>query len=104
MPALLMQAGRVLFLGNPAWKDDDANRMGATMFLPTLFVTHAMLVAVVMLLAFVVVVHCFAGKPRAQRGFEIIERANTGKSGRLRLQELVSTYKHDDQVPLKASV
>lgn len=99
-----MQVGRVLFLDNPAWRDNDSNRMGAVMFLPTLFVAHCMLVAVFMLLAYVFTVHYLLGKPRAQRGFEMIERANAGKSGRVRLQELITTYKSDDHALLKADV
>lgn len=93
----------MLFLQNPAWRDDPQNSMGATMFLPTVFVTHAVVIAVVMLIAYVCIAHWFARKPVAQRGFEMIERANTGKSGRVRLQELISAHKSDDTIPLKAS-
>eukprot|EP00892_Ulva_mutabilis_P005000 jgi/Ulvmu1/2872/UM146_0014.1 len=98
------QTGRVLFLGNPAWRDDPENSMGATMFLPTLYVTHCVVIAVVMLIGYVCIAHWFARKPAAQRGFEMIERANAGKSGRVRLQELICAHKSDDMIPLKANV
>ena len=101
---MLVQTGRVLFLHNPAWRDEPSNSMGATMFLPTLYVAHAVIIAVAMLTAYVCIAHWFAWKPAAQRSFEMIERANTGKSGRIRLKELVGSHKSDDLMPLKSSL
>lgn len=46
------QAGRVLFLGNPAWDEAD---MAAAMYLPVVFVLHIMFVAVALLAVYTVV-------------------------------------------------
>lgn len=99
----MLQVGRILFLHNPAWNDDDENRMAATMFLPILFVTHGMVVAVGILLSYTCTMY-WSVKPAGKRGFELIERAHSSTTGRVRLQQLVTSYKSGEQGSSKSSV
>ena len=83
------QAGRVLFLQNPAWSFSE-DYMGGVMFLPVLFVTHIMVVSLAMLGLYLLVAYNMAGREVGQRGLEAIERANDAPPAKLALLDLTS--------------
>ena len=83
------QAGRVLFLHNPAW-DYSEDYMGGLMFLPVLFVTHMMVVSLGMLCLYLLVAYKMAHKEAGQRGLEAIDRVNDAPPARLALLDLTS--------------
>jgi hypothetical protein len=62
--------GRILFLGNPWWDDSDMSYMGASMFLPVVFVTHLLCAALGLLLLYLIVAFFVGGRAAAQRGSE----------------------------------
>jgi hypothetical protein len=83
------QAGRMLFLGNPAWGDSD-DYMGGVMFLPVMFVTHLMLVALGMVGLYLGVAYSMGSSALGQRGFDAIERANNTTATKIALLDLSS--------------
>lgn len=78
------QAGRILFLRNPAWAYSE-DYLGGVMFLPVAFVAHLLAAALGLLLVYVLVAYNMAGRALGQRGIEAIERANDGQAQPQRL-------------------
>jgi hypothetical protein len=84
------QIGRILFLGLEWWDDSDASYMGATMFLPVVFVTHLMSAALLLLALHLVVVHSLGGRLGALDGVKAIEGAKEGQPFKLALLDLTA--------------
>jgi Family of unknown function (DUF716) len=83
------QAGRILFLDNPAWaySNDD---MGAVMFLPVVFVTHLMVASLALLGIYLVIAYKMSTRESGQRRLEAIERANDVPPAKVALLDLSS--------------
>jgi Family of unknown function (DUF716) len=79
------QVGRVLFLGTAAW---DGGYMGSAMFLPVIFTLHAVTVAAGLLLLYCVIAYSLSQQSAAQRGFELVERANDGHMSMVTVRDI----------------
>jgi hypothetical protein len=80
--------GRILFLGFPWWEDSDLSYMGATMFLPVVFVTHLMCAALGLLVLYLIVAYFSGGRAGAQRRSEAAGTGNGAAPFKVALLDL----------------